>query len=103
MWMTILLCAVAIAAVPTVYSFRKKYRRLRLELDQLRASEEKLRLLVDAVLDYTLCLLDADGRVMSWNPGGERMFGYRRDDIIGRHICCLYTDAAMEPDCAPTR
>jgi len=68
----------------------------RTELNQIRGSEERLRLLVDSVRDYALCLLDADGRVASWNAGAEQMFGYRRDDIIGRHFCCLYTDAAVK-------
>jgi PAS domain S-box-containing protein len=62
--------------------------------ERVRGSEEKLRLLVDSVHDYALCLLDADGHIAGWNSGAERMFGYRRDDITGRHICCLYTDAA---------
>ena len=69
--------------------------RLGLQLDQLRPSEEKLRLLVDSTNDYALCLLDADGRVATWNSGAERLFGYARTDMIGRHLCCLYSDAAV--------
>jgi len=68
----------------------------RMGQDQVRGNEEKLRLLVDSVGDYALCLLDADGRVANWNSGAERLLGYPPDDIVGRHVCCLYADAAVE-------
>ena len=38
----------------------------------LQASEDRFRLLVDSVRDYAIFMLDADGCVRSWNPGGER-------------------------------
>jgi len=33
----------------------------------------------DAIYSY-----DADGRVTTWNPAAERIFGYRADDVLGR-------------------
>jgi PAS domain-containing protein len=42
----------------------------------LRESEEKFRLLVEAVQDYAIFMLDPDGRVRSWNIGAERIKGY---------------------------
>ena len=56
------------------------------------AQIERFRLLVEAVKDYALYLLDADGNVMSWNPGAERFKGYTADEIIGRHFSTFYTD-----------
>jgi two-component system sensor kinase FixL len=58
--------------------------------------EEKLRLLTDSVHDYALALLDADGRFVSWNLAGLRILGYPSAEILGRHICFLYTDTACE-------
>ena len=49
----------------------------------LRHSEERLRLMIASVHEYALYLLDPDGRVMSWNPGAERIKGYREDEIVG--------------------
>jgi PAS domain S-box-containing protein len=63
----------------------------RLHEDALRQSEQRFRLLVEAVQDYAIYLLDPDGVVMSWNPGAERMKGYRRDEIIGRHFSHFFT------------
>src|SRR5881394_3267192 len=45
--------------------------------------EEEYRLLVEGVHDCGICLLDPTGRVASWNPGAERIDGYRADEIIG--------------------
>ena len=59
--------------------------------ETLRQSEERLRLMVDSVRDYAIFLLDPDGRVETWNPGAERIKGYRADEIIGEHFSAFYT------------
>ncbi|MBD1861881.1 MULTISPECIES: PAS domain S-box protein [Trichocoleus] len=55
-------------------------------LKALRSSEEQYRLLVDGVKDCAIYLLDAQGYVMSWNAGAERIEGYRAEEIIGQHF-----------------
>ena len=57
----------------------------------LRASEERCHLMVKHVEDYAIFMLDAEGRVATWNAGAERIKGYRADEIIGRHFACFYT------------
>jgi PAS domain S-box-containing protein len=59
--------------------------------DMLRESEERFRLLVSAVADYAIFLLNPDGTVASWNVGAERLKGYRADEIVGRHFSVFYT------------
>lgn len=59
--------------------------------DELRQSETRYRLLIDAVQDYAIYLLDPTGRVASWNAGAERMTGYQAGDILGRHFSCFFT------------
>jgi PAS domain S-box-containing protein len=59
--------------------------------DLLRESEERFRLLVSAVVDYAIFLLEPDGTIASWNAGAERVKGYRADEIIGRHFSTFYT------------
>jgi PAS domain S-box-containing protein len=58
--------------------------------EELRQSEERFRLLVEAVEDYAIFLLDADGRIASWNAGAERINGYTADEIIGAHFRVFY-------------
>jgi PAS domain S-box-containing protein len=53
-------------------------------------SEERFRLLVDAVEDYAIFMLDPTGLVASWNAGAERIKGYRADEIVGRHFREFY-------------
>jgi PAS domain-containing protein len=54
--------------------------------EALQQSEERFRLLVDGAKDYAILMLDPDGRVTSWNPGAERIKGYRAEQIIGRNF-----------------
>lgn len=56
----------------------------------LRQSQERYRLLVDSVKDYAIILLDAKGRVTSWNQGAEKIKGYRAEEILGFHFSKFY-------------
>jgi PAS domain S-box-containing protein len=58
--------------------------------EELRRSEERFRLLVEAVEDYAIFMLDPDGIVASWNAGAQRTKGYRAEEIIGRHFRVFY-------------
>ena len=55
-------------------------------------SDEPFRLLVEAVKDYGIFLLDVDGTIVSWNCGAERIEGYTADEIIGQHFSRFYTE-----------
>ena len=57
---------------------------------KLRQSEERFRLLVEAVQDYAIFMLDPAGYVVSWNNGAQRIKGYKGAEIIGKHFSCLY-------------
>jgi PAS domain S-box-containing protein len=51
-----------------------------------------LQRLVDAVTDYAVYMIDADGFVASWNSGAERIKGYAKGEIIGQHFSRFFTD-----------
>jgi PAS domain S-box-containing protein len=68
----------------------------------LRESEERLRLMIAGIVDYSIFMLDPEGRVVFWNRGAERMKGYAADEIIGRHFSCFYTSEDRESD-VPSR
>ncbi|HEY1299923.1 MAG TPA: PAS domain S-box protein [Stellaceae bacterium] len=69
---------------------------------QLRASEERFRLLVQGVTDYAIFMLDGDGYVTNWNLGAERIKGYAAEEIIGRHFSQFYP-AEDRQEGVPTR
>jgi PAS domain S-box-containing protein len=50
---------------------------------------DPFRLLIESVVDYAIIMLDPAGNIASWNPGAERIYGYRADEIAGRHFSCL--------------
>jgi len=52
----------------------------------------RYRILVEAVTDYAIYMLDPGGVVTSWNAGAQRFKGYRADEIIGRHFSEFYTE-----------
>jgi len=41
-----------------------------------QSSDGRYRLLVEAITDYAIYMLDREGRVSSWNPGAKRFKGY---------------------------
>ncbi|WP_312935391.1 PAS domain-containing protein, partial [Stutzerimonas nitrititolerans] len=62
---------------------------------------ENYEMLVNAVVDYAIYMLSPEGHVISWNSGAERIKGYHRDDILGEHFSCFFTEedrAAGKPD-----
>ncbi|WP_437599153.1 ATP-binding protein [Sorangium sp. So ce590] len=63
---------------------------------RLKQSEERFRLIVEGVQDYAIFMLDPAGRIASWNPGAERINGYREDEILGRHCSVLFPPEDIE-------
>jgi PAS domain S-box-containing protein len=62
---------------------------------QFPQDEGLYRLMVEAVREHAIFLLDPAGRVASWNAGAERIKGYRAEEILGRHYSCFYTPEAV--------
>jgi PAS domain S-box-containing protein len=54
--------------------------------------EARYRLLIEAVTDYAIYMLDPSGVVTSWNPGAERFKGYKAEEIIGQHFSRFYSE-----------
>ena len=60
--------------------------------DALERHEAELQLLIESIKDYAIFMLDPRGVIASWNPGAERIKGYRADEIIGRHFSVFYPE-----------
>src|SRR4051812_33818538 len=52
---------------------------------------ELFRLLVDNTKDYAVFVVDFDGRVLTWNPGAERVLGYSENEIVGESSFIFFT------------
>ena len=68
-------------------------RQLEASFEQLRESERRFRLLVEAVTDYAIFMLDPEGNIVNWNAGAQRIKRYGAEEIIGQHFSRFYTDA----------
>jgi PAS domain S-box-containing protein len=63
-------------------------------------SSDAFRLLVEAVEDYAIFLIDSKGYVSTWNIGAKRIKGYNASEIIGQHFSRFYPEediAANKP------
>ena len=79
----------------TIANLRQKLEALEHE-KVLHASELRFQLLVEAAQDYAIFMLDTEGRVKTWNKGGERIKGYSASEILGKHISCFYSDEDLK-------
>ena len=66
------------------------------QVEALRSSEERFRLLVDGTKDYGIFMIDPTGRVASWNSGAERIKQYQASEIVGQHISRFYPPEDVE-------
>ena len=66
------------------------------DVERVRVSEERLRLMIESVRDYAIFSIDLQGRVSSWNGGAERLFGYAESEILGRGADLLTTPEDRE-------
>jgi PAS domain S-box-containing protein len=59
---------------------------------------ETFQLLVAAISDYALYMLDPAGRIVTWNAGAERFKGYRADEVIGEHFSKFFLPEDLQED-----
>jgi PAS domain S-box-containing protein len=65
-------------------------------LEDLREREESLRLLVEGVKDHAMFLMDARGRIRTWNSGAQEVFGISAQEALGRDVSILDVEDAAE-------
>jgi len=59
--------------------------------EQLRESEEKLRLLIEGAPEYAMFLMDPASRIIFWSTGAERVFGWSADEALGETAKIIFT------------
>lgn len=73
----------------TVYNYRALYQ------EKLDIAEKRYRNIVEHSADAIISL-DNDDRITSWNTGAEQIFGWNRDEIIGKYITTIIPDELIE-------
>lgn len=59
-----------------------------------KASEKRIRTIIENML-VGLIMITKDGIIESINPASERMFGFTPEEIVGRHLLCLFNDSKL--------
>ncbi len=57
----------------------------------LRDSEDKYTRLIQGVQDYAILMLGPQGEIRSWNPGAERMTGYKFEEVAGQNFSRFFS------------
>jgi diguanylate cyclase (GGDEF)-like protein/PAS domain S-box-containing protein len=73
-----------------VESINRMQDNVRDSFSAWQRSEARLRLFIDSVHDYAICMLDDEGRVTSWNDGAARLMGYEAAQIEGESFARFY-------------
>ncbi|MCQ4297263.1 PAS domain S-box protein [Pseudomonas stutzeri] len=63
-----------------------------LELQRLRAEEERSRQIIDSAKDYAILATDLQGQITSWNSGAQQVLGWSAAEALGQQIDCIFTD-----------
>src|SRR5688572_12828982 len=67
-------------------------------IDITARNDRAFPLLIESTTDYAIFMLDPTGVVASWNAGAERIKGYKKDEIIGKHFSIFYPPEAIARD-----
>ena len=84
------ICALVGALVIILALLYTQVRRQRAQQERLFETEQRFHCMTESVVDYAIIMLDTAGRVVSWNPGAERIKRYAASEIVGRHFSCFY-------------
>jgi PAS domain S-box-containing protein len=74
---------------------RENYGERWVGMHEASHSEEQLRLFIEAAHDYAIYMLDAVGRVASWNSGAQRLSGYGAKEVTGQHFSMFFPPDAI--------
>ncbi|MGA9580855.1 MAG: PAS domain S-box protein [Allosphingosinicella sp.] len=61
-----------------------------IEAERARAVGEELGLLLEGATRYAIFMIDAEGRVTTWNKGAQRLLGWTESDVTGIHCARFY-------------
>jgi PAS domain S-box-containing protein len=81
---------------PAVVAFIRDATEQRAAQEALRLNDQRLRSIVESIGEYAIYLLDRDGHVLTWNPGAERIKGYKADEVLGLHFSRFFTGEDQE-------
>ena len=92
----IMLKPIETADGPAVLTFIRDATEQRAAQEALRLNDARLRSIVESIGEYAIYMLDREGHVLTWNPGAERIKGYKADEVLGLHYSRFFTQEDIE-------
>jgi len=83
-------------AGPMLMSFIRDATGQRAIQQALRENDLRLRSILENIGEYAIYMLDAEGQILTWNPGAERIKGYTEDEVLGTHFSRFYLQEDVE-------
>jgi PAS domain S-box-containing protein len=77
-------------------SFIRDATEQRAAQEALRLNDVRMRSIVENIGDHAIFLLDLDGHVITWNAGGERVKGYKAEEVLGLHYSRFFTQEDID-------
>ncbi len=74
-------------------AFNKMSYNLNNSINELRESEERYKKLVNSISDAVI-LIDSQKKILSWNSGAQKIFGYCLEEVEGSKINTLFYTAS---------
>jgi len=59
--------------------------------EELRISEERMRLVAESTHDFAIIILDDHGVITDWNTGAKLIFGYSKEEVLGAYYDLIFT------------
>ena len=78
--------------IPSITELENEVDERRRAEEEAITKEERFRAFVESVEDYAVYMIDAQGIVLSWNHGAERMKGYSAEEIVGQSFARFYSE-----------
>lgn len=88
----IMLKPIETGAGSVVVSFIRDATEQRAAQEALRLNDLRLRSIVESIGEYAIYLLDTEGHVLTWNPGAERIKGYKAEEVLGLHFSRFFIE-----------
>jgi len=92
----IMLKPIETADGPAVVTFIRDATEQRAAQEALRLNDARLHSIVESIGEYAIYMLDREGHVLTWNPGAERIKGYKADEVLGLHYSRFFTHEDVE-------
>jgi PAS domain S-box-containing protein len=92
----IMLKPIETADGPAVMTFIRDATEQRAAQEALRLNDARLRSIVESIAEYAIYLLDREGHILTWNPGSERIKGYKAEEVLGLHFSRFFTQKDIE-------